>query len=69
MEDWTALSGVAPVERWEEDPDGPTPASYLASTLSASLELAKEGALTVRQMGAFEEIYLRTRTDEGEGAS
>lgn len=67
MEEWTALSGVAPVERWEEDPDGPTPASYLASTLSASLELAKEGALTVRQMGAFEEIYLRTRTDGGEG--
>lgn len=68
MEDWTALSGLAPVERWEEDPDGPTPASYLASTLAASLELAKEGALTVRQMGAFEEIFIRPRDSVEEGA-
>jgi segregation and condensation protein A len=61
MKDWTTLSGVAPVERWEEDPDGPSPASYLASTLSASLELVKEGILEARQMEAFSDIYLRTR--------
>jgi segregation and condensation protein A len=63
MEDWTVLSTVAPIERALEDDDGPTPASYLASTLSASLELVKEGVLEARQMGAFEDIYLRTRVE------
>jgi segregation and condensation protein A len=63
MKDWTTLSGVAPVERWEHDPDGPSPASYLASTLSASLELVKEGILEARQMEAFSDIYLRTRAE------
>jgi segregation and condensation protein A len=33
----------------------------VASTLSASLELVKEGALDVRQLEAFADIYLRTR--------
>jgi segregation and condensation protein A len=63
MADWTTLSGVAPVDRWEEDPEGPSPASYLASTLSASLELVKEGILEARQMEAFSDIYLRTRAE------
>lgn len=43
------------------DPDGPSRASYVASTLSASLELVKEGALEARQLEAFAEIYLRRR--------
>ena len=63
MKDWTTLSGVAPVDRWEEDPEGPSPASYLASTLSASLELVKEGILEARQMEHFSDIYLRTRAE------
>ncbi|MBO9557335.1 MAG: segregation/condensation protein A [Caulobacter sp.] len=63
MKDWTTLSGVAPVDRWEEDPKGPSPASYLASTLSASLELVKEGILEARQMEHFSDIYLRTRAE------
>jgi segregation and condensation protein A len=63
MADWTTLSGVAPVDRWEDDPDGPSPASYLASTLSASLELVKEGLLEARQMEAFADVYLRTRAE------
>jgi segregation and condensation protein A len=63
MQDWTVLSTVAPIDRALEDDDGPTPASYLASTLSASLELVKEGVLEARQMEAFQDIYLRTRAE------
>jgi len=64
---WTPLGGVAPEAR---DPDGPSRASYVASTLSASLELVKEGALEARQLEAFAEIYLRKRKSpaSGEGA-
>jgi len=68
---WTPLHGVAPEVH---DPDGPSRSSYVASTLSASLELVKEGALEARQLEAFAEIYLRKRkdrpaeTDAGEGA-
>ena len=65
MEDWTTLSVVAPIERWldAEEDEGPSPASYLASTLAASLELVKEGVLEARQMEAFADIYLRTRAE------
>lgn len=68
---WTPLGGVAPEVH---DPDGPSRASYIASTLSASLELVKEGALEARQLEAFAEVYLRKRkerppeTDAGEAA-
>jgi segregation and condensation protein A len=58
MASWTSLQGIAPQRRSEE---GPSRASYLASTLSASLELVKEGALEARQLEAFAEVYLRTR--------
>jgi segregation and condensation protein A len=33
----------------------------VASTLSASLELVREGDLEARQLVAFEEVYLRGR--------
>jgi segregation and condensation protein A len=56
---WTPLEKVAPGR--EAGEDGPTQASYLASTLSASLELVKEGAMDVRQAEAFDELYLRRR--------
>lgn len=64
---WTPMGGVAPEAR---DPDGPSRASYVASTLSASLELVKEGVIEARQLEAFTEIYLRKRKDPppGEGA-
>ena len=39
----------------------PSRASFLASTLSASLELVKEGVLEARQAEAFAELYLRSR--------
>ncbi|MES2035793.1 MAG: ScpA family protein [Pseudomonadota bacterium] len=60
---WTPLDGVAPEPH---DPDGPSRASYVASTLSASLELVKEGQLEARQLEAFAELYLRKRKDRPE---
>ena len=54
---WTALSGMAP----RETAGGPGRASCMASTLSASLELVREGDLEARQLVAFEEVYLRGR--------
>jgi segregation and condensation protein A len=61
LEGWTPLQGLAPPARGEQ---GPSRASYVASTLSASLELVKEGAMDVRQLEAFADIYLRTRTEK-----
>jgi segregation and condensation protein A len=60
LADWTPLDQVAPV-REEEDGEGPSQASYTASTLSASLELVKEGAMDVRQSEAFAELFLKRR--------
>lgn len=57
---WTSLSGIAP--RVDADAaGGPSQASCLASTFSASLELVKEGSLEARQLEAFADIYLRAR--------
>ena len=55
-----ALDQVAPA-REDEDGEGPSQASYLASTLSASLELVKEGAMDVKQAAAFDDIWLKRR--------
>lgn len=57
---WTPLAGVAPDGARTEE-IGPSRASCLASTLSASLELVKEGALEARQTQAFADVYLRKR--------
>lgn len=58
LDDWTALAFVAP----PGSPGvGPSRASFLASTLSAGLELVKDGALEARQLEAFADIYLRAR--------
>ena len=54
---WTPLDGVAPSSRQE----GPSRASCLASTLSAGLELVKEGRLETRQLAVCEDVYLRRR--------
>ncbi|MGH6985455.1 MAG: segregation and condensation protein A [Caulobacteraceae bacterium] len=56
---WTALTGIAPFE--ERAKPGPTRASFVASTLSASLELVREGAMETRQTAAFAEVWLRSR--------
>ena len=55
---WTALQGVAP---FEHSGGGPSRASFLASTLSASLELVKEGELEARQLEHFADLYLRKK--------
>lgn len=55
---WTPLAGLAPLGGGSQSP---TRASYLASTLSAGLELVKEGVLEARQLEAFADIYLKTR--------
>lgn len=61
MEAWTGLSAVAPEP--DDGEAGPSRASYVASTLSASLELVKEGVLRARQLQAFDEVWLK----RGEG--
>lgn len=59
---WTPLAEVAPDDAEREDGErGPSRASFVASTLSASLELVKEGALEARQTEAFAAVYLRAR--------
>ncbi|HLZ82823.1 MAG TPA: ScpA family protein [Caulobacteraceae bacterium] len=55
LDSWTALASIAPRQR----PDGPSRASCIASTLSASLEMVREGELDARQLAPFSEIYLR----------
>lgn len=61
LTDWIELSRVAPAERGQ----GPSRASYVASTLSASLELVKAGQLEARQLAAFDEVYLRAAAPAG----
>ncbi|HWE46830.1 MAG TPA: ScpA family protein [Caulobacteraceae bacterium] len=58
LDRWVKLTAAAPTPSSE---DGPSRASYVASTLSASLELVKEGALEARQLEAFADLYLRRR--------
>jgi len=57
LSDWTPLERVTPVR----DGEGPSQASLTASTLSASLELVKEGAMDVRQDRAFDDLWLKRR--------
>ncbi len=63
LADWTPLDQVAPEPG--SAGEGPSRASYLASTLSASLELVKEGAMRARQEQAFAELWLKRR-DHGQ---
>ncbi len=60
LKSWTSLSVLAPAPYG----DGPSRASYVASTLSAGLELVKNGELEARQLEAFAELYLRARRME-----
>ncbi len=63
LDAWTALEAVAP-RGGGADAAGANRASCLASTLAAGLELVKEGALEVRQLEAFSDLYLRARRQE-----
>ncbi len=58
LTNWTTLEEVAPTPRAT---GGPKRVSYLASTLSATLELTKEGQLQIQQLGTFETLYMRKR--------
>ena len=58
LKSWTPLAGIAP---FRHGGDGPSRASYLAATLSASLDLVKEGMLETRQLEAFADVYVRAR--------
>jgi segregation and condensation protein A len=59
MDDWGRFDGwlasymSEPAER----------ASFIASSLTAGLELAREGKLELRQERAFEPIYMRRRSE------
>ena len=57
LPDWTVLQTFLP----EELQDPLTLRSALASTFNASLEIAKQGRLELRQAQAFGPIYLRRR--------
>jgi segregation and condensation protein A len=61
LQRWTPLTGIAPLGGAGQ---GPSRASYVASTLSASLELVKEGAMETRQLEAFADVYIRARAGE-----
>ena len=65
LNNWTALEEVAPRP---VRAGGPRRASYLASTLSASLELCKEGQLQLQQLAIFETLYMRKRQPVAGGA-
>ncbi len=67
---WTALDDVAPrPEDFNLGEHAPRRVSYMASTLSASLELAKEGQLQLQQLATFETLYMRRRPPLIGGAS
>ena len=62
--DWQSLWSYLP----EELRGGLFGKSAVASTFAASLELAKEGKVNIRQSDIFGPIYLRARTDGGHDA-
>jgi len=57
LTDWRTLASAAP----DEPDEGAWRASALASTLSAALEMTREGELEVQQAEHFTPIYLRAR--------
>ena len=61
--DWHSLWSYLP----EEIRGGLFGKSAVASTFAASLELAKEGKVNIRQTDTFGPIYLKPRTDGGQG--
>ena len=58
--EWTDLMSWLP-EGWEADPSRRRSAT--ASTFAASLELAKEGKIDIRQLDTFAPIHIRKKAD------
>ena len=65
LSDWTAMDSL--LDRDAIDPDVPQ-SSIQASSLLAGLELAKEGAIELRQAAAFKPIYLRANAARASAA-
>lgn len=61
---WNALSNLLPGE-WNY---GERRRSALASTLLASLELARDGRVEIRQLRPFDEVYIKDREPRMEAA-
>ena len=64
ISDWSGLSRLLPLD-WL---GGERRRSALASTLLACLELARDGRLEIRQLKPFDEIYVKDRLAQREGA-
>lgn len=61
--EWTELTSLAT----GQDVDAPK-SSMIASAFNAALEFARDGRIDLRQLGAFEPIYIKARNrDDGEG--
>ena len=60
--DWTDISSYLP-EGWETDPTRRRSAT--AANFAASLELAKEGQIEIRQGDTFAPIYIKKKDDNG----
>lgn len=54
--EWTELAAISPAT----GVDAP-PASVVASSFNAALEFAKDGSIEIRQLAAFDPIYVRQR--------
>lgn len=65
LTDWRTIEAITPGEP-DDGPNAPPRESYLASTFGASLELAREHRLELRQEGPFADLYLRARLQEPE---
>jgi segregation and condensation protein A len=58
--DWSTIDMLVP----NEFATGPTRRTGIASTLSASLEMARDGLVEIRQMAPFAPLYMRRRAAE-----
>ncbi len=63
LRDWTLLDHVV-ADPESGEGEGPSRASFHASTFSAGLEMTRDGALELRQAQAFAPLYLRARRGE-----
>lgn len=60
LTEWRTLHALSPAPG-DVTEDAPPPESYVASTFGASLELAREQKLELRQEAAFDPLFLRAR--------
>ncbi len=63
MSDWLSLDQLVIDFNLSTDSNAPPRSSLLASSLVASLELAKEGRVELRQTQAFSPLFVRPRSD------